>query len=296
MSTPLHLIAAPFTPMTPDGALDPSVVPAQAEHLRRAGVGGVFVGGTTGEWPSLSTTERERLAEAWQAARTASGGGLELIVHVGHGNLREARALAGHAASIGADAIAALPPHFFRPAGAEEVVEVCAQIAAAAPDLPFLYYHLPSMTGVEPPMAAFVDLAGARIPSFAGVKFTDHRLAEFDRVLERGVRAAFGRDEALLGALALGAREAVGSTYNFAAPLFLRMAEAGPATARALQRLVRQAVDVCERYGGLPALKALASMTGPELGPCRPPLGTLTEADRASLAKELDALLRELGR
>ncbi|WP_063766191.1 dihydrodipicolinate synthase family protein [Streptosporangium amethystogenes] len=306
---PVRLIAAPFTPMCADGALNLSVVPAQAAHLAGSGVAGVFVGGTTGEWPSLTVDERTRLAVSWLRARddlrdSSRAGvrdddgtrddlrdGLEVIVHVGHDNVREARALAAHAESTGANAIAALPPHFFRPRTVAELVELCGRIAGAAPTLPFLYYHIPSMSGVDLPITQFVRAAREHIPTFAGVKFTDYRLADFDRCLQESVRLCFGRDEILLAALALGATEAVGSTYNFAAPLFHRLARAHAdgdlVTARRLQSLVRQAVDVCETFGGLPALKTAASMLGPELGPCRAPLRPV---DRDALRAELDRL------
>ena len=128
------LIAAPFTPLKADGTLNLDQVGRYAEHLAGSGVTGAFIGGTTGEGASLSTEERRLLAVQWQRTRPK---GLKLIVHVGHQSLIDSRALAAHAQEIGADAIGALAPSFFRPGNVAELVACCAQIASAAPALPF---------------------------------------------------------------------------------------------------------------------------------------------------------------
>src|SRR5690606_14641888 len=120
-----------------------------AKRLVRDGVSGSFVCGTTGESLSLTLDERKAVAEAW---RRSAGDRLKVIVHVGHTCQRDAAELARHAAQIGADAVAAMGPSFFRPPGVRELVDWCAGVAAAAGDLPFYYYHIPSMTGVSLPM------------------------------------------------------------------------------------------------------------------------------------------------
>jgi len=105
------LMAATHTPMRPDGGVDLSLVEKQAELLAGCGVVGAFVCGTTGEGPSLTVDERLRLAERWaQVAR----GRLKVVVHVGHLCLRDAAAMAAHAARVRADGIAMLPPFYFR--------------------------------------------------------------------------------------------------------------------------------------------------------------------------------------
>ncbi len=83
--------------------------------------------------------------------------GPQVIGHVGHTCLAEARALATHAQATGADSIAALaPPTFSNPTGVSGLVEWCAQMAAAAPLLPFYYYPNPA----EPePRARGIDVA-----------------------------------------------------------------------------------------------------------------------------------------
>ncbi|MCX7935226.1 MAG: dihydrodipicolinate synthase family protein, partial [Planctomycetota bacterium] len=216
------LIAAPFTPMLPDGGLHLAAIPAYADFLRRNGMIGVFVNGTTGEGQSLTTAERKAVADAWVAAAK----GLKVFVHVGHVSLAEAQDLAQHAQSVGAFAIAACAPYFFKPASASALAQALAPIAAAAPNLPFYYYHIPAMTGVDVPVAAFLQAAAQSIPNLAGAKFTYENLLDFQLCLRaEGGRfdMLFGRDEFLLAGLALGAQGGVGSTYNFAAPLYVEI-------------------------------------------------------------------------
>jgi N-acetylneuraminate lyase len=288
------LIAAPFTPIDLRGSVDVAPIAAYADWLRRSGVAGAFVCGTTGETASLSCDERREVARAWTDAASP---GFRVIVHVGHTCLDSARGLAAHAEAVGAHAISCLAPYFFRPRTVAELVDWCAWIADAAPRLPFYYYHMPSMTGVSFPMAEFMPLAAERIPSFAGIKYTYEDLADFERCLRFGDGAydvLFGRDELLLSALNRGARGAVGSTYNFAAPLYLRLIAAfergDHAAASTLQAQAVAMIAACVEGGGHPiaSFKSLMPALGVSCGPARSPLVNPT-------AEQSDALRRRLG-
>jgi len=290
------LIAAPFTPMDSGGALALGAVEPYADLLVRSGVAGAFIGGTTGESLSLTVDERINLAERWLRA---APDGLKVIIHVGAENLGDAQRLARHAAEGGAFAVAAMPPTFFRPAGIDDLVAWCRRVADAADGLPFFYYHIPALTGVHVPMADFLPVAAARIPTLAGVKFTWEDLNDFGLAMDaRGDRLDIlhGRDETLLAGLALGARGAVGSTYNFAAPLYRRMVEAFDAgdldRARDLQRTARQMIRVLAGAAGgfLPAAKRVMAMVGVDCGPVRPPLRPLTPDEAEAVRRGLDAL------
>src|SRR5260221_7153633 len=96
------LIAATFTPMNAQSALELSVVDRQAGLLVESGVRGVFVGGTTGESMSLTVNERLKLAGRW---KDVAGKYLAVLVHGGHARLAEARALACHAQETAAPPI-----------------------------------------------------------------------------------------------------------------------------------------------------------------------------------------------
>jgi N-acetylneuraminate lyase len=291
------LVAATLTPLSPDGEVRTAPLARYAEHLAQTGVAGVFVNGTTGEGLSLTIEERQRVAEAWRGVIAEGGLPLKLIVHVGHLCLKDAREMAGHAERVGADAIAAIPPCYIKPKTVEEAADWCARIAEAAPRTPFLYYHIPVLTGVALPMAAFLPVAAERIPTFAGLKFTNEDLADLRETLAAAAgrySVLFGRDEILLSALRVGATGAVGSTYNVAAPLYRRVmaADAAGDEAGAEREQQRSAafIGVMLRCGVIPAAKSVMATFGVECGPVRPPLRPITPAQEETLRAELTDL------
>ena len=287
------LIAATFTPMTAEGALDLSRIPPLAEHLVGVGVSGLYVSGTTGEGESLTADERKESARAYI---NAVRGRVPVIVQVGRNSIPEARSCAEDARSIGADAIAVSSPSFFKPASVDALAACVVEVAAGAPDLPVYYYHLPRMTGVEVDVAELLSRAGDRATNLRGVKYS---APDFDGLaaclqLDGGrFDVLFGCDELLLTGLETGARAAVGSTYNFSAPIYHAVIEAfnrgDTDEAQGHQRRAVEIVDVVLSHGGLPAMKAAMSMLGHECGPVRLPLVALTEAERDALREDLDA-------
>jgi N-acetylneuraminate lyase len=288
------LIAAPHTPMHPDGRLKLEVIEKQAEFLARNRVTGAFVCGSTGESMSLTVPERMEVAARWCKA---APGDFPVIVHVGHTCLADCKALAAHAQESGASAIAAMAPFFFKPGAVEDLVSFCVEVAAAAPGLPFYYYHIPSLTGVGFAMFDFLSVAARRIPTLAGIKFTHEDLIDYGRCVdfEDGrFDVLFGRDECLLAGLALGATGGVGSTYNFAAPVYLRIIGAFRAgrmdEARRDQARAREMVVVFIRFGGLVAGKAMMKLVGLDCGPVRPPLSNLTPEQFDAMRVELDRI------
>jgi N-acetylneuraminate lyase len=294
MISPLRgLIAAPFTPFHSDGSLALEVVPQLAALLAGNGVSGAFVCGTTGEGYSLTMDERKQVAAAWRRATPAR---LKLIVHVGHSSAGESRTLARHAAEIGADAISTIAPSFFKPRGVDELVAWCRDVAAAAPGLPFYYYHIPSMTGVNIPVGEFLREAEGKIPNLAGIKFTYEDLEDYTAACAFGggrYTILFGRDEILLRGLQLGAPGAVGSTYNYAAPLYRRVMQAFAAgdlpLAQREQAKAQGFIDVMNAAGGLPAGKVIMKLIGVDCGPVRLPLRNLTPMQEQQLRADLDA-------
>jgi len=139
------LVAAPFTPMTENGEINPKIVEQCARHLINNRVTGAFVCGTTGEGISMTSEERKIILEEWVRC---SGSELKVICHVGSTSLPQSVELADHAEKSGAYAIAAFAPFFFRPGPAAELVSFFEPVAAAAPGIPFYYYHFPALTGI----------------------------------------------------------------------------------------------------------------------------------------------------
>jgi N-acetylneuraminate lyase len=284
---PIRLISAPHTPFAADGSLNVAAVARQAQHLRETGVVGAFIGGSTGEYASLTVRERIDLAEAW--AEQGPQHGIEVIVHVGHNCQQDAVALARHAGSLGATAVAALAPSYFKPGSPADLVEFFRPVAAAC-DLPFYFYDIPGMTGVNLPTVEFLRLAAERIPTLKGIKFTNPDLAQFQECFqfENGrYDILFGTDEILLAGYVLGARGAVGSTYNFAAPLYHQVIDACDRgdlpKARRLQADSVRLVRMLQKFGYMASAKTLMSFLGVECGTVRPPLRPLSDEQRREL-------------
>ncbi len=288
------LIAATCTPMDEQGRLKLDVVPPMVDRLIAEGVAGLYVCGSTGEGMSLTGAERRLVAEAYVEA---AAGRVPVIVQVGHNSLAEAAELAAHGRQIGADAVSATAPSYFKIDSAETLVRCMQQIAAAAEPLPFYYYHIPELTGVALDMAEFLERAGRQIDNLAGIKYTHSTTNEYQVCCELDggrFHVLWGRDEMLLAALAVGARGAVGSTYNIAAPLYCRMLtefQAGHCDeARRLQSLAVRLIRTMFRYPFLAALKEVMAMLGNRCGPCRLPLPSLAEEQAAELRSRLEQI------
>jgi N-acetylneuraminate lyase len=295
------LVAAPHTPMNKDGSLNPSVISAQAQLLHETGVRGAFICGTTGESVSLTVSERVAVTEAWCDALDGSpspsgrgdrGEGFPIVVHVGSNSLLEARVLASHAAQCGASAIAVMAPSFFK-SSLDELIAYCAAIGDAAPELPLYYYDIPTMTGVPIPTARFLEQGAKTIPSLHGVKFTNNDLMTLQECLAlESFDIVFGYDELLLAGLALGVQGAVGSTYNFAAPIYRRLIDAFSRgdlpSARSAQRQSVRLIRILQEFGFSRASKAMMRLIGIDCGPVRLPLKPMTDAEIAELARRLD--------
>jgi N-acetylneuraminate lyase len=295
MSGPLSgLIPACHTPFSPDGELNLNMVEQQAELLIESGIRGVFVGGTTGEFASLTLDERMTLVERWCEA---SGASMRVAVHVGHNCLPEAISLAAHARQTGAAAVAVMSPSYFKPATIQDLIDFCAPIAAEAEPLPFYFYDIPGMTGVRLKMSEFLYHARFQIPTLRGLKYSNNDFLELQECvrLDHGAfDVLFGLDECLLAGLCLGIRGAVGSTYNFAAPVYQRLMQAFGKRdldiARAEQGKSIDLIKTLGEFGFLAASKNVMAMLGVDCGPVRPPLRNLTVDQRLALWERLSAL------
>jgi N-acetylneuraminate lyase len=288
------LIAASFTPFHQNGTLNLEMIPVIVEKLVRDRLSGVFVCGSNGEGPNMTTEERMQVAEVFA---DANKGRLLNIVHVGHSSIKESKKLATHAAAIGADAFSSVAAFYFKPVSVEILADCMAEIASAAPGLPFYYYHIPVITGMDMNMIEFLKYAGKLIPNFAGIKYTSSKIHEYQSCLEFGNQkydVLFGFDELLLPALSVGAKGAIGSTYTFAAPLYLHTMELfrqnNMELARKQHSFLVEMIRIFASYPSIPAQKAIMKMLGWDLGPCRLPLVTLSKVQYNELYKKLDKI------
>lgn len=203
------LVAATYTPLDEDGAVNPSIIGPMVEHLLENGVEGLYVCGSTGEGMSLSSDERKLVAEA--------------------------------------------------------------DVAAVDRRVPVIV--------------------------LVGLKYTDTKRWEFQPCLELDdgrFDVVWGCDEMLLGALATGARGAIGSTYNVAAPLYRQIIAACSIgdlrEARRLQALAVKMIVIINHFTVHPAMKAVLGIRGFNVGGCRRPLGRMSDSESSLLRRKLEAI------
>ncbi|UCH25982.1 MAG: dihydrodipicolinate synthase family protein [Trueperaceae bacterium] len=288
------LVPAVFTPMHADGSLNLGQIGPIVDKLIAEGVRGLYVCGSTGEGVLLSSEERRAVAEAYVRA---SAKRIPVIVQVGHNSLAEARGLAEHAQVVGADAISAIPPTYFKPESLEMLIRCLAEITSAAPELPFYYYHIPKKTGVEVDTVQLLERSARALPNLVGIKYSYTTVFELQACTEvEGGRynVLFGTDEMLLSGLAGGAHGAVGSTYNFATPHYRRIIDAFERSdlkeAQRLQGLSVKLVREIMNYEAMPSLKAMMKLIGLDCGASRLPLQTLSPEECEGLQRRLESI------
>lgn len=290
------LVSAPFTPFAADGEVNLSQVGPYAALLARNGVAGAFVCGSSGEGQSLDVAERMALTEVWLKEAPK---GLKIIAHVGTNSLPDLKRLLAHAQEKGAYAAGFLAPSYHKPPTVKALADYIAEAAKAAPELPLYFYNIPSMTGVNFPVVELLEELDGRVPNFAGVKYTYENLMDYSQCLEFKARRydmLFGRDELLLCALTLGAKGAVGSTFNFAAPLYLKVIErynAGDIVGANVMQTKSHAMLRALFGQGVPPLlaqRAAMRLVGIDCGEARLPLPKLSAADHAKIAKAMESV------
>ena len=287
------LIAAPFTPMGNTGKINPMIIPNYSEFLKKTGVKGVFICGTTGEGLSLSIEERFIIANEWIKQKSAK---FKVIIHVGTTSLEQSKTLANHAQKIGADAISTMAPMFLKPNNTSDLVEFCKEISMEADKTPFYYYNIPSITGVEFSMVDYINLASKNIPNFHGMKFTHDNFMEMQSCINLNNNKwniLHGLDEVLLAGLSFGVNGAVGSTYNFLGKLYNSLIENfknGKIKAARKKQLVSvKIIETMIKYGGsIVAGKPMMKLIGIDCGPTRLPLKKLSENEFSKLKNELN--------
>ena len=290
------LIDAPFTPFHEDGSLNLAPIPEYAALLARNGLKGVFINGSSGEGYMLTEEERMQLAEAWMAAVPRD---FKVIVHVGSTSVMSSRRLAEHAQKIGAWGIGAMATPFPKIGNIEQLCRYCEEIASAAPELPFYYYHIPAFNGAFLSMYDFLKAVDGRIPNFAGIKYTFESLYEYNRC-RRYQNGKFdmlhGQDETILPCLAMGgAQGGIGGTTNYNGRCLTGILEAWEKgdleKARQLQDFAQDVIDViCNFRGNIVGGKRIMKLIGLDLGPNRVPFMSVTDEEEQELRRQLEAI------
>ncbi|MDR7372989.1 dihydrodipicolinate synthase family protein [Flavobacterium aquidurense] len=285
------LISAPFTPFDSNGKLDVSLIPPYYEFLKRNGITGAFINGSTGEGVSITLEEKKAVAQAW-ADCSNHDAHFKVMVFLGGTCLADCIDLAKHAYEIGLYAVSLTAPFYFKPANVDVLAEICIKVGGSVPNMPIYYYHIPVLTGVNIPMYDLVRALDGKLPNFAGVKYTHEDFMDYQSCMSYAngkFDMLWGRDENMLSALVLGAKGAVGSTFNYAAPLYYDLIDAfnnnDLVKARALQQKSIDMIRFLGKYGGISVGKAYMKLVGHDLGEFRLPVKNMT-AEQFELFKK----------
>lgn len=290
------LVAAPFTPMLTNGDINIAAIPAYYALLKNNKVSGAFICGSTGEGVSLTFDEKVAIMQTW-ADITAMDKDFKVITLVGGTNIKECCILAQKAEEIGLFGISFTSPFYFKPANVDQLAKCCTEIAAAAPNTAFYYYHIPVLTGGNFQMIDLLKAIDGKISNFAGIKYTHEDFMDYLSCLnfaDRKYDMLWGRDENMLSALVLGAKGAVGSTYNYAAPLYLDLIKAYESgdfeTANALQQQSIDMITLLGKYGGISVGKSYMKLIGLDCGTFRLPVRNMSAQDYENFKADVATL------
>jgi N-acetylneuraminate lyase len=276
------LIAAPFTPMDKNGNLNLSLIPDYYQSLKENGITGAFICGSTGEGVSMTLNERKAVTEAW-AGCTMNNIDFKVMLLVGGTCIADCIELAKSAQQSGIYAVSFTAPFYFKPPDVATLAACCKIIADEVPGMPFYYYHIPVLNGVDIPMISLLENIAGKIPNFAGIKYTHEDFMDFLSCVhfqEGKYDMLWGRDENMLPALSVGAKGAVGSTFNYAAPLYHNMINAfnnnDLQKAQALQQQSIDMITLLGKYGGIATGKAYMKLIGLDCGEFRLPVRNMS--------------------
>jgi len=287
------LIVAPFTAFDKSGKLNLSKIEQQAHMYKNNKISGVFICGTTGESSALTMDEKKILFKEWAKYKTPD---FKVIAFLGGTCVEECVELALLAKEYNLDAISLTAPYYFKAATVKALSDFCIEVASSVPDMPFFYYHIPSFTNAYFSMIDFLKEIDGKLSNFAGIKYTHENLMDYQLCLNfknRKYDILWGRDEMLLGALAMGAQGAVGSTYGYMAPIYNEVMkyyeQRDMGKAQEYQLKANELICLLNKYGAGTG-KVFMKASGLDLGMYRPPVSNLTEEQEAEFLSELKSL------
>jgi len=278
------------------GEISPDGVQALTKYFVRKGVKGVYVNGSSGECIYQNVEDKKIVLEN---VMKAAEGKLTVIAHVACNNTKDSMELARHAESLGADAIAAIPPIYFRlPEYA--IAKYWNDISAAAPNTDFVIYNIPQLAGVALTAGLFAEMR--KNPNVIGVKNSSMPVQDIQMFKAQAGEDYVifnGPDEQFISGRVIGAEGAIGGTYGVMPELFLKMDEyvrSGDfGKARKIQYAVNEVIyKMCSAHGNMyGVIKAILKVNeGLELGGVREPLPALIDSDR-KIVEEAAKMIRD---
>lgn len=275
-----------------EGNVSPDAVRALTRWFIEKGVKGLYVGGSSGECIYQSKEERKIVLENVMAE---AKGKLTIIAHIACNNTADSVELAAHAESLGVDAIAAIPPIYFKlPPYA--IAKYWNDMSDAAPNTDFIIYNIPQLAGVSLTVPLLREML--KNPRVIGVKNSSMPVQDIQMWKDEGALVFNGPDEQLISGLVMGADGGIGGTYGAMPELYVKLfglVKSGDLeTARALQNeCCRIIYKMCSAHGNMYGVikEILRKMDAPDCGSVRAPLAELIESDYP-IADECVAMIR----
>lgn len=283
-----------ITPLAADGNIDHAAFADVLEHLIAAGVHGIIIGGSTGEYYAHTADERRALAER---ARDVIGNRLPLVLGTGAIRTEDAIDYAVHARSVGADAILVTTPPYAVPTEQEIAAHVLAVDKAA--DLPIMLYNYPYRMGVSMGAEFFAAIKGTR--NIVAIKESSGDMASVHRLASQYPEIALscGWDDQALEFFAWGARSWVCAGSNFVPHEHIALYEACVLEkdfdkGRRIMAAMLPLMDYLENGKFVQSIKAGSEIVGVKAGGVRAPLQPLSEVEKAELGTVIAELKRNV--
>lgn len=275
-----------------EGRIDPEAVRELTRWFVDKGVKGLYVGGSSGECIYQSKEERKVVLENVMAE---AKGKLTIIAHVACNNTADSQELAAHAESVGVDAVASIPPIYFKlPPYA--IAKYWNDISAAAPNTDFIIYNIPQLAGVALSVPLLQEML--KNPRCIGVKNSSMPTQDIQMWRDEGAIVFNGPDEQLISGLVMGAAGGIGGTYGAMPELYIKLYDCVKSgdLAKALEiqnDCCRIIYKMCSGHGNMYAMikEILRRMGCPDCGSVRAPLAELIESDYP-IADECAAMIR----
>lgn len=270
-----------------EGNVSGERVRALTQYFIDKGVKGVYVNGSSGECIYQGVEERKIIIENVMAV---AKGKLTVINHVACNNTRDSVELARHSESVGVDAIASIPPIYFR-LPEYSIAAYWNAISEAAPNTDFVIYNIPQLAGTALTMSLFAEMM--KNPRVVAVKNSSMPTQDIQMFKAAGLAAKGdfvvfnGPDEQFVAGRAIGADGGIGGTYAVMPELFLKLNELIAAGERdkaiALQYDINEIIyKMCASHANMyaAAKEILRVNEGLDLGGVRLPLENLLESDK----------------
>ena len=279
------------------GEVSPERVRALTQYFIDKGVKGVYVNGSSGECIYLSVADRKLILEnVMQVAK----GKLTVIAHVACNNTKDSVELAKHSESLGVDAIAAIPPIYFRLPD-YSIAKYWNDMSAAAPNTDFVIYNIPQLSGTTLTPALYAEMR--KNPRVIGVKNSSMPTQDIQIFVAEGGEDHIvfnGPDEQFISGRGIGAKAGIGGTYAVMPDLFLKLnqliIDKDLDRAKELQHAINSVIYkmVSGRANLYAVMKEILRLNEDlDIGSVRAPLEPLSEGDYA-IAKEAAAMIKQV--